>query len=187
MFFCVCKLSEGMRGLYYVVTGAPFTHAHTHTNAEALGSLVYRYYHIGDIALANYGLVTTEEKVRHPLHNDLMRLPISIYLTAHNGTPVQTPPAAAATTNATSSSPANSTTLVSAPPLLIVSLRPAKDARALGEEEHAHAETRTYALTEENWGPVDTVGGGVCVYICLCVFSTCVLLLFNSSRVRVSK
>ncbi len=35
----------------------PTPHRKTTHIPEALGSLVYRYYHIGDIALANYGLV----------------------------------------------------------------------------------------------------------------------------------
>lgn len=76
----------------------------------------------------------------------------------------QTPPPTASN----ASTNANATTMAPQPPLLTVSLRPAKRARTLEEE---HVETQTYALTEWDWGPVDTVG--VCAYVLrLCLVPT---------------
>ncbi len=50
---------------------------------------------------------------------------------------------------------ATATTLAPLPPLLTVTLRRAEGQRGLGAE-HGRT-TRTYALTEEDWGPLDTV------------------------------
>lgn len=65
--------------------------------------------------------------------------------------------------NGTGNATTTTTDYVPQPPLLTATLRQAKRARRLEEE---HTETLTFALTERDWGPLDTVRGW-CWYVCM--------------------